>query len=132
MSFLLVLERRLPSRQLSAFRETVSITAVGLACDAAVLGFFTAARIIFPLVTPDVGALIRDPGATFRTDYAEFGAWGAALLVLACALGAVLGRYWRADAFSESSGWWAMFETAYREASEARSLLVTCELSDGT
>lgn len=130
--FLFTLERRLPSRQLSAFRETVSIAAVGVGCDAIVLLTFTVFRMVFPALTPDVGAVLRDPFPYWQSHYAMVLWWASGLLLAACVIGVVLGFIWNANMFSETSGWWDVFKTAYGEIQGVESLLVYCELTDGT
>lgn len=130
--FLLALENRLPPRQLSTFRETISIAAVGLLCDFVALLVFSLAHQILPKFTPDVGELIRSPGPYWQQNYDLILRWSAGLFALACLIGLVLGRVWNSSALSETSGWWSLFETAYVQAKKlgAVSLVVYCELTD--
>lgn len=130
LSFVFVIESRLPKRRLSVFRETVSIAAIGLLCDATVVLAYVLLKNFQPSWGFDFGALVRNP-----TDYwsAQYGAilWTSVVaLAIACILGATLGRFWNASAFSESSGWWSMFKEAYEEVTGVESVLVFCELAD--
>jgi hypothetical protein len=91
--YFLVRERRRPQRELSALRETASVVLIGLACDLIISVVFAIVRALFPRVTPHVSGLIFD-----FTEYAEprlaFLLWWAlGLLLAACILGLILGRF---------------------------------------
>lgn len=130
--FLHGLERRLPGKQLSVFRETVSIVIVGVVCDSFVLVLFAIFRMALPGQSPDIGSLIRDTQNYWQKHYALLLWWGVGLLLAACAVGLLLGTKWDADFFTEESAWWDILVKAYNESPGAESVLVYCELADGT
>lgn len=82
-------ERIVSSRNVSAFRETVSLAFVSVLADGAVLIGFALLRLVAPEWTPDVGALIADSAGYARGHYVELFWWGAGLLAVATALAAV-------------------------------------------
>ena len=87
--YLLRRESELPSRTVSAFRETVTLVLTSLGCDAAVAAAFGLLRLLLPRHTPDVGAFVRDTSPTssyVRQHYAQLTRWGFGLLVVACLL----------------------------------------------
>lgn len=130
LSFVFIIESRLPKRRVSAFRETVSIAAIGLLCDAVVLLAYVILKKIWPNLGFDFGLLIRDP-STYWSFHYEAILWTSVIaLTTACILGATLGWFWDASAFSEYSGWWSMFREAYEEVTGVESILVFCELTN--
>ena len=102
--YLLLYERAIPHRSLSAFRETALVVCVSLAADAAVLVLFAVLRAWAPAATLDVGAVARNPDGYLRTGYTEVIWWSFALLstatILAAWVGSGLVRRWLALATS--------------------------------
>jgi hypothetical protein len=90
--YLLRQERARPARTVSTFRETVTLAAISLGCDATVGAAFGVLRILLPSRTPDIGALIRHPAEYTRVYYASLAWWGLGLLTAACLLGVALAR----------------------------------------
>jgi Family of unknown function (DUF6338) len=151
--FMYVLRREAerPQQPVSAFRETVALAFVSVTCDLVVLLLILVpARILIPQSTPDVGALVREPGAYVREYYALLAAWGAGLLAVACLLGATLassdlsdragqfvrripGLRWLAPSPTRRvqpvSAWWRLFHA--HDHLNAR-IYVGCELDDGS
>lgn len=102
--YLLLYERGIPHRTLSAFRETALVVCVSLAADAVVLVLFAVLRAWAPGATLDVGAVARNPDGYLRTGYTEVIWWSFALLstatILAAWVGSGLARRWLALATS--------------------------------
>jgi hypothetical protein len=143
-------EAERPQRPISAFRETVLLALVSVTCDLAVLGLVVPARLLIPQLTPDVDALIRDPGGYARGHYTLIIVWGLALLIAACLLAVALangeltsragrlarrlpGLRWLAPPPARSvqpiSAWWRLFQE--HNHPDAR-IYVGCELDDGS
>jgi hypothetical protein len=137
-------ERHGTERRLSPFRETVAIVAASVTSELIVLLLFASVRAVWPSITPDVGALVRNSSTYLRGGPAESGhyrtvaAWGVGMLIAASLLAylatdpkirrlaeRVTGPY---PHDSTVSGWWILFE---RWAGTRRIELV-CMLDDGS
>jgi hypothetical protein len=137
-------ERHGTERRLSVFRETVAIVSASVTSELVVLGIFAAIRALWPSVTPDVGALLRQGALYFHGDHSDrghyqiFTAWGIALLALAVAIAYAATVPWirRAGQWitgpyphgSTVSAWWILFE----RWKEARDIEIICILDDGS
>lgn len=145
--YLLRREREQPARTVSTFRETVTLAAISLCCDATVGVAFAVVRILLPTRTPDIGALVRHPGDYAREHYASLAWWGLGLLMAACLLGVALastdigaktaarlgripGLRWLAppaNSVTFQSAWWRLFHQH-----EDSLVHVGCHLDDGS
>lgn len=135
--------RRLPERQVSVLRETVSIVATSLTTIVLVGVLFAGVRSLWPGSTPDSGRLLFDTRAYLRAHYVSVGWWGLGLLVLAVIgsagvavaqsserLGRVSWLRWLAfspDRSSMSSWWLAFTEWNPDEV----DIHLGCTLDDG-
>ena len=88
--YLVRTETRLPERRYSPLRETVTIVSVSLAVNGVILGLFTILRYLQATITPDVGAIVREPSIYFRSNYAEVTLRSAFLLLAATCLATVV------------------------------------------
>ena len=88
--YLVRTETRLPERRYSPLRETVTIVSVSLAANGVIVGLFAILRCLLPTITPDVGAIVRDPSGYFQSSYAEVMIWSVVLLLAASCLAAVV------------------------------------------
>jgi hypothetical protein len=136
--------RRLPERQFSVLRETVSIVATSLTAIAVVGALFAGVRVFWPGSTPDLGRLLFDTRAYVRTHHVSVGWWGFGLLVLAVIgsagvaaaqsserLGRVSWLRWLVfspDRSSMSSWWLAFTEWSPDEV----DIHLGCTLDDGS
>jgi hypothetical protein len=126
------------------FRETAAIVAASVAFNLVALVFFAIIRTIWPTVTPNVGALVRDAGSYLRGSpghpghYGQVGIWAVGMLAFAVLLAyfatlpevrAVaakpLGTY---PHDSSASAWWILFE----KWEMGRDIHVGCILDDGS
>lgn len=129
---------------MSPFRETVAIVAASITSELVVLAVFFAIRALWPMITPNVGALIDHTTAYLRGTprhpghYGIVAAWGVMMLI-AATLGAYLatkpkvrhiGQILTGPYPHEStvSAWWILFE---RWPSH-RDVEVVCMLDDGS
>ena len=143
-AYLVGKERHGTERRLSPFRETVAIVSASVASELVVIGIFAAARTLWPSITPNVGALLRQGALYFHGDqnhsghYQIFIIWGIGLLVLAMliAYAATIPRVRRAGEWllgpypheSTVSSWWILFE----KWRKSRAVRVICILDDGS
>ena len=81
-------ETRLPGQRYSPLRETATIVSASLLVDGFVLAVFAAVRYLCPDITPDIGALIREPHAYFQDHYERILLWSVLLFALATGLAA--------------------------------------------
>lgn len=132
--FVIQIDNKRPSRELSALRELTSIAAVGALCDFVVLVIFGIIRTLFPKATPDVGQIERVGFAYARLHFVTEGWWITGLLAASCGLAFLLGTFWPNVAGKVASGnisftssWWELFHQ-HPEALH----YVSCELQDGT
>lgn len=141
--FVLARQRVAPQQTMSVLRETAQLVCVSLFLDIAVLIAFGIVRIIWPMGTPDVGRLVREPGRYLRESYLLIAWWSLALLAVAVALAALLGSGTARRLLSrlpwprvrptvdphESavSAWWLLFDEK-----PGRRVHVGCTLADGT
>lgn len=138
--YIVIRERRTPERQLSAFRETAELACISLATNGTCLLLFAVVRGVAPGLTPDVGALIRNPQSYLTADYAAVAGWGSGLLLLAMVL-AGTAAYARWDGWIATrmlarvdkplvsptvSAWWLLFNKH-----PGARLYVGCVLNDG-
>jgi Family of unknown function (DUF6338) len=137
-------ERNSAAQRPTPFRETAAVVAASVAFNLVVLVLFAAIRAIWPTVTPNVGALIRDAGGYLRGTpgqpghYGEVGIWAVGMLALAVLLAYLatlpqvravaakaLGAY---PHDSSASAWWILFEKWQMD----RQVHVGCILDDGS
>jgi Family of unknown function (DUF6338) len=134
-----------PIRRPTVLGELAGLVFRSLVCDALALGVFAVIHLIQPQWTPDVGGLIRTPGAYFRQNYALVAWWALGLLLLACAFAYIGAQVWanlttRTERFFKifeklvpgevaayQPAWWEIF-TAYPRSRR----WVQCVLDDGT
>lgn len=67
----------------SGLREAALAVRTSVGSSLFVLLAFGILRSIVPTSTPDIGALVREPGDAFARDYLSISLWGLAALVLA-------------------------------------------------
>lgn len=141
-------ERHGTGLQLSPFRETAAVAAASVSFELIVLAIFAVVRALFPSVTPDAGALVRDGSAYLRSHYGQFSLWAISLLSLSVAMAYSASlprpRKWASklhlrgyyplkwmEAYPHSStvsGWWTLFE----EWGAERDIRIGCMLDDGS
>lgn len=125
-AYLVGKERHGTERRLSPFRETVAIVAASITSELVVLVVFAGVRALWPSVTPDVGALVRDGGTYLRGNgdhhgqYANVAAWGIGLLATAVVLAYLATNpkvrrrlEWLTGPYphdSTVSAWWILFD----------------------
>ena len=143
-AYLVGKERYGTERRLSPFRETVAIVAASVTSELIVLVIFAGIRTLWPSITPDVGALVRNARLYLggsnghRGQYGIVAAWGVGLLALAVLL-AYLATEPRIRRWGERvtgpyphsstvSAWWILFER-WREN---RDIELACMLDDGS
>ena len=87
-------ERNGTGQKPTAFRETAAVVAASVAAEIVVLVLFAILRTALPARwTPNVGALISDPGSYIRGagthpgHYGQVAIWGVAILAFATGLG---------------------------------------------
>ncbi len=115
-------ETRLPGRRYSALRETASIVSVSVATNAVVLVGFWIVRSVLSGITPDVGALLRDPQTYLANHPAQVTMWFAGLLGAAVGLGALAAvpPEWSEKLFSRVGRWPGPTIAEYIENRRAR------------
>ena len=131
--FLVQREIKTPNREISAFRETVTLAVVSLACNAVAVALFGLVRFLFPAQTPDFGRMVRDGFSYILPNYIAVGWWGIALLAFSSILAFMLGRF--EPTFTRSftqritftSAWWELF---HMHADS--KIYVGCELEDNS
>jgi hypothetical protein len=126
------------------FRETAAVVAASVAFNLFVLVLFAIIRTVWPTVTPNVGALVRNAGSYLRGSpgrpghYAQVGIWAVGMLTFAVVF-AYLATVPRVRAVaakplgayphdSAASAWWILFEKWQMD----RSIHVGCILDDGS
>ena len=136
---------RRPVKKVSELRELASVTLVSVVSDAIALALFGVWRSARPGLAPDVGRLVRDPGAYVAHAYVPVATWAAGLLALACVVGLALAAFAEAAALDGSAAswvvrvargrpgdiapepaWWRMFANRPEEL-----VYAGCELDDG-
>ena len=73
-------ERNATGQQLTPFRETAAVVAASVSFELVVLGIFAVIRTLWPSLTPDVGALIRDGRSYLRGGGSQPGHYGQVAL----------------------------------------------------
>jgi Family of unknown function (DUF6338) len=143
-AYLVGKERHGTERRLSPFRETVAVVAASITSELAVLVVFAGIRTLWPSITPNIGALVRDGGVYLRGSQAHHGryglvaAWAVGLLAVAavCAYVATVPRIRRIFESvtgpyphdSTVSAWWILFERWPLN----RNVELACMLDDGS
>lgn len=89
LAFVLRHERVVPTRSYSAFRETLRVVFVSVACLAIVGLVVAGLRWLLPASTPNIGGLIQHPAAFARRHYVQLAWWTLATVAIATALGAI-------------------------------------------
>jgi hypothetical protein len=132
--FVMQVDSRRPTRELSALRELISIAGVGTICDITVLVTFGIVRFFFPRVTPNVGGIARVGLPYVRLHFVNIAWWILGLLIAACLLALILGRLWPGVAGRVVSGkihftsaWWELF---HQKPGTVK--YIACELLDDT
>lgn len=142
-----------PGRQLSLFRETITVGVISVFANAFALVVFLAARALFPAQTPDLARLIRESRNYWIDDYPFILSWAVSLFVLACLVAMIAGG-WRnriaarqnksetrrergrifhwffpPQGVEQVSGWWKLI---YNDKQLKKAKRVSCLLDDGT
>ncbi|SCF48735.1 hypothetical protein GA0070216_12834 [Micromonospora matsumotoense] len=153
---MLRLERAVPAQALTAFRETVRVVLVSVACLVTTAIIAAGVRWAFPERTPNFRGLIREPDAFARTHHVQLAWWALALVMFATILGWVaadprLAR-WVSDmnqrapmkyltgptTIRPTSAWYQAFhaydkpEELPRTASPTGPIYVGAQMNDGT
>ncbi len=84
--YLARLETRFPSRTYTALRETAMVVSTSLLFNGLAVGVFTVIRFLLPVITPDVGAIIRNAQPHFQDHYASILLWAGTLFVASVGL----------------------------------------------
>jgi Family of unknown function (DUF6338) len=133
-------ERHTSVQQFSAFRETAVVVAASVSFELIVLVVFAVIRTVWPGLTPDVGALVRNSNAYLRGEgghaghYGQVAVWAVVLLGLAIVLAytatfrRIRKRFGKYPHESTTSAWWILFDTWL----EGRDVHVGCNLDDGS
>jgi hypothetical protein len=127
-------ERQVPTRSVSAFRETATVAVASVLFNVVALTVFSVLRTAWPEATPDVGRIIREGSAYIKCDYRLVGTWSAGLLAFACLLAGGWGRFaasWpgsSGNAISFTSAWWELV----RGKPADHTVFAGCELEDGS
>jgi hypothetical protein len=128
---------------MSILQETAQLVCVSLVLDITVVVVFGLVRAAWPGGTPDVGRIVREPGAYLRQSYLMIGWWTLALLAVAVALAALAGSGKLRGPLSRipwlgitptvqphesaASAWWLLFGEK-----PGRRVHVGCNLDDGS
>lgn len=92
--YLLVAERQgAPLRTQSAFRETAQVILTSFLALSAAGAVFGVLRLILGDNTPDLDALVGNPGDYWTDHYSQVTWWGAGLLLFACLLSYLWGAH---------------------------------------
>jgi hypothetical protein len=89
LAYVLRHERVVPARSHTAFRESLRVVFVSVACLVATGLLATGIRAVVPERTPDLHTLILNPGGHWRNHHVELAWWAFAFVVFATVLGAV-------------------------------------------
>ena len=82
-------ETRFPSKRYSTLRETATVVSASLLFNMIVVGVFAVIRYLWPDITPDVGAIVRDAQPYFQDHYASILLWSGTLFVASVSLAAL-------------------------------------------
>ena len=96
-----------PVQKLSALRELGGVALRSTIFDTLALAVFGLARVVFTSATPDVGALVRDPGSYLHAHYLRTVWWTVGVLAFACLMavlvavfiGSAKANAWRASSW---------------------------------
>lgn len=129
--------------RVSPFRETVSIVFASLSCNLGALLLFGIVRIVFPSITPDIGALVRQGQSYWAADYGRINAYGLVVYGVALAIAFVASHpkvrgagFWDnklirgivgAPVLDSRSAWSRLFGVA-----DDTIVRVACEFDDGS
>ena len=134
-----------PQPSATVLTELAGFVFRSLICNGLALLLLVVARAYCPAVTPDVGAVVRNPGPYLRDHYSLVLAWLVALLAVACAFAyvgarlfarAIEGDGWTSSvlqklipgtALAMLPAWWELFL-----AMPTKRCYVACVLDDGT
>lgn len=129
--FFTVRDRRVPQRDLSAFRETGAVLLASVVCDTFTIALFGVGRVLLPRHTLDVGALARNTDSYLRENFLEIWWWGLALLAVASFLAFVLARFgglnWGSSPITFVSAWHRLFADI-----DDAEIHCGCQLDDGS
>lgn len=148
LAYVLRHEQVVPAQSLSAFRETLRVVFMSVACLTVTGLLFAALRWILPGLTPNVRGLIRDPNDFVREHHVHLAWSGLGLLAFATLLGALAADprvvdvlrtarakewYQRVTGYSETSirdisAWYRVIEE-YR--GETQTVVVGAQLDSG-
>lgn len=148
LAYVLRHERIVPAPAHSAFRETLRVLFVSVACLTVTGLLFAAARWKFPAHTPDVRGLIQDPYAFARGHHVHLAWWSLAFIVFATLVAAIAAdprfvrrrRRWRRGRFftcllgdapiRDTSAWRHGF--VERRPAETEEVFVGAQMADGS
>ncbi len=135
-------DRQFPARSPGVLHETAELVVVSVACNMMALALLGLLRVALPRLTPDIGRLAREGAAYVRVEYVVLIGWGAALLVVSCALAllfvpprwltkllpeSVRSRFPHNPPIEHNSSWSRLFLLE-----PERLVYLQCELVDGT
>ena len=148
-AYLVGKERHGTERRLSPFRETVAIVSASVTSELVVLGIFAAIRALWPSVTPNVGAMLRQGDYTFTATKAIMAtircslhgglgcsSWPCVLHIRLLSLAYDVFFEWLTGPYpheSTVSAWWMLFEKWRKAPAKQRSavFLMTVHQSAG-
>lgn len=84
--------RSTPEPQQTPLREIATILFLSLVTWCIVILTFTGVRAVVPGLTPNVGAILRDPHTEFLKYHVSLGWWAFGVLICACAVGYIVGK----------------------------------------
>lgn len=87
-AYVLRVERSIPNRELSVFRETLHVVFVSIVCLFATGLLFAALRWLWPEHTLNIRGLIRNPEEFSREHHVQLAWWSIAFVTVATLLGA--------------------------------------------
>jgi hypothetical protein len=110
LAFALRREHVVPPQEQSAFRESLSVIFVSVVCVTLTGLLAAVVRRAWPRTTPDVGELIRSPGAFARAHYVQLTWWALGLLAFATLLATLaadprIARYLKRAGKSRAARW---------------------------
>jgi hypothetical protein len=87
-AYVLRVEKSVPNRDFSAFRETLRVVFVSIVCLFSTGLLFTVLRWLWPEHTLDIRGLIRDPEEFSREHHVQLAWWSIGFITAATLLGA--------------------------------------------
>lgn len=91
LAFVLRHEHTIPAQQRSAFRETLRVAFVSVACITVTGLLYTGLRWLFPAETLDIGGLIHNPSKFLTDHHVGVAWWSLTIMGFAIALGVIAG-----------------------------------------